>query len=77
VPTYPAELPAHDPRVENIETAIRGLNSGLIQASEASEVVEGVTIYAEWTTDDAEWSDFQIYWVNPPQRSGRVNVDTD
>jgi len=77
VPTYPAELPAHDPRVENIETAVQGVNSGMIQAAEAAEVIEGLTIYAEWTTDDTEWSDFQIYWVNPPQRNGRVNVDTN
>ncbi|MEO0563498.1 MAG: hypothetical protein AAF125_15425, partial [Chloroflexota bacterium] len=72
VPTYPAELPAHDPAVENVETAVRGVNSGLIQAGEAAEVVTGLTIYAEWTTDDQEWSDFQVYWVNPAVQNGRI-----
>jgi hypothetical protein len=67
IPTYPAELPAHDPAVENIPTAIQGVNSGLIQANEARNVVTGLTIYAEWTTDAQEWSEFQMMWVNPPQ----------
>jgi hypothetical protein len=63
VPTYPAELPAHDPRAENIETTVRGVRSGLIQAGEAAEVVAGLTIYAEWTTDATEWTQFELSWV--------------
>ncbi len=79
VPTYPAELPAHDPAVENVITAVQGVNSGLIQAGEAAEVITGLTIYAEWTTDGQEWSDFQTYWVDPPaslQQNGLVRRGT-
>jgi hypothetical protein len=66
VPTYEAELPAHDPDVENIKTAIDGIRSGMIQAGEAASVVRGLTIYAEWTTDNAEWSMFQTNWISTP-----------
>lgn len=79
IPTYPAELPAHDPEVENVQTAVEGIYSGLIQAGDAAEVVTGVTIYAEWTTDGQEWSDFQTYWVDPPaslRQSGLVRYGT-
>lgn len=63
VPTYPAEPPAHDPEVENVATAVTGIRSGLLQAGDAAQVVRGATIYAEWTTDDQEWSQFQSLWV--------------
>lgn len=63
IPTYEAQLPAHDPRIENIETAIKGIRDGLSQAGDAASVVEGVAIYAEWETDAAEWSQFKTEWV--------------
>jgi len=75
LPTYPAELPAHDPAVENIPTAVEGVNSGLIQAGEAASVVTGTTIYAEWTTDEDEWQAYLNNWVTPPQPSTRLNND--
>jgi len=65
IPTYPAELPGHDPAVENVLTAVRGLESGLVQAGPAADVVSGTTIYAEWTTDTQEWSDFYSSWIAP------------
>ena len=73
VPTYPAELPAHDPAIENIETAVTGVNSGLIQAGDAGDVVRGLVIFVEWTTDDAEWASFQNQWVNPPPQTVRAD----
>lgn len=73
VATYPLEPnfredlpPAHDPDVENIATAIDGVRSGLVQAGEAAEVIRGLTIYAEWTTDESEWAMFYNGWINPP-----------
>lgn len=58
LPTYSAEPPAHDPLIENIPTAVAGVESGLLQLGEAANVVGGLTIYAEWTTDDEEWAAF-------------------
>lgn len=66
VPTYPDEPPGHDDDIENIPTAVQGVRSGLVQAGDAAEVVRGLTIYVEWTTDETEWATFQQEWVNPP-----------
>lgn len=66
VPTYPDELPGHDADIENITTAVQGVRSGLVQAGDAADVVRGLTIYVEWTTDETEWATFQQEWVNPP-----------
>jgi len=63
IPTYEAELPGHDPLVENVQSAVQGIVSGLELAGEAAPVVRGLAIYAEWTTDEAEWLDFTNAWV--------------
>jgi hypothetical protein len=65
IPTYDAEPPGHDPYVENVYTAIAGLKAGLTAAGENADFVRGVAIYADWTTDDAEWQAFQEAWVRP------------
>jgi hypothetical protein len=63
IPTYEAQLPAHDPRIENVASAIKGIHDGLSQAGDAGEVVQGVAIYAEWETDDTEWAQFKTEWL--------------
>lgn len=65
IPTYPAELPAHDPLVENVGSAIRGIRAGLQEAGGAAASVRGIAIYAEWTTDDTEWAQFKTLWATP------------
>jgi hypothetical protein len=64
IPTYDAELPAHDPLVENVPSAIQGLQLGLQQAGDAANVVRGAAIYASWSTDNTEWSQFKRDWVD-------------
>ncbi|GEM_PF-317939 len=64
IPTYDAEPPGHDPRVENVITAVEGLKLGLEQAGDAAFLVRGAAIYAGWTTDDQEWQDFMLNWVS-------------
>ncbi|MCC6805086.1 MAG: hypothetical protein IT319_19560 [Anaerolineae bacterium] len=63
IPTFDAEPPGHDPLVENIDSAVQGIELGLQQAGDAARYVKGLAIYADWTTDDAEWADFQSAWV--------------
>lgn len=63
IPTYDAELPGHDPNVETVSAAVQGVKDGLQQAGEAAEYVRGLAIYAGWTTDETEWSDFRQSWV--------------
>lgn len=63
IPTYDAEPPGHDPSVESVPAAIRGVRAGLQAAADAAVYVRGLAIYAEWTTDENEWSAFQTNWV--------------
>ncbi len=64
IPTYDAEPPGHDPEVENVGSATRGIIDGLRQAGPAARHVRGAAIYADWTTDDDEWAQFKQDWVS-------------
>jgi hypothetical protein len=64
IPTYDAEPPGHDPLVENVESAVRGIREGLRQAGDSARFVAGAAIYAGWTTDEAEWLAFLQHWVS-------------
>ncbi|NDJ61455.1 MAG: hypothetical protein GYB67_10035 [Chloroflexi bacterium] len=64
IPTYDAEPPGHDPLVENVPSAIAGIQTGLAAAGENASAVTGVAIYAGWETDETEWADFARMWVN-------------
>ncbi len=63
IPTFDAEPPGHDPLVENVNSAVEGVKLGLQQAGDAARYVRGLAIYGWWTTDDAEWNDFQTAWL--------------
>ncbi|MFP8878547.1 MAG: hypothetical protein VCE43_03325 [Myxococcota bacterium] len=52
-------------RVENIRNASRGVRSALESLPERPKCFGGVSVYANWVTDDAEWSDFEKHWANP------------
>ncbi|MEP7291430.1 MAG: hypothetical protein ABI835_06580 [Chloroflexota bacterium] len=64
VPTFDAELPGHDPLVENVNSAVQGVEMGLQQAGDAARHVDGIALYAEWETDDTEWAAYQQLWAD-------------
>ncbi|MDX1995330.1 MAG: hypothetical protein SF029_23300 [bacterium] len=64
IPTYSDEPPAHQQRVENIQTAVDGVRAGLQQAGDARRAVRGVAIYADWETDDDEWLQYRQAWLD-------------
>ncbi len=64
VPTYDTALPDHDSTVENAETAINGIKSGLAEAGDAAQFVRGIGVYAEWETAEDEWSQIKRLWVD-------------
>jgi hypothetical protein len=49
----------HVPRVESLENALAGLHAGLGDARELPASYQGVALYCEWETDDAEWRHWQ------------------
>ncbi len=64
IPTYDAELPGHDPLIETVPAAIDGIRLGIENVGDAAQYVRGAAIYAGWTTDDTEWSQFKRDWVD-------------
>lgn len=65
LPTYDEDEAAagHSPAVENLTTALRGLENGLAAAGEAAESFSGLAIYRDWETSEAEWAQFYQQWV--------------
>jgi hypothetical protein len=53
----------HRRDVETPENALAGVVAGL-RGLGAGGTFEGVAIYAEWTTDEAEWRAYERGWRN-------------
>ncbi|MCU0481004.1 MAG: hypothetical protein MUE54_07305 [Anaerolineae bacterium] len=65
LPAYQTALPAHDARVENIETGANGVKMGLARAGDAASVISGVALYALWDMTDIEWELYKQHWLTP------------
>jgi hypothetical protein len=63
VPTYEPFGFMHRRGVETPENALAGVVAGL-RGLGAGGTFEGVALYAEWTTDEAEWAAYERYWRN-------------
>jgi hypothetical protein len=61
VPTYDETGLMHREGVETLEHALPGLVSGL-RGLGGGGTFEGVALYAEWTTDPAEWAVYDHLW---------------
>ncbi len=61
VPTYAGSGLMHRTGVETLDNALLGVIGGLRSAG-ASGSFEGVALYAEWTTDAAEWTVYEQLW---------------
>jgi len=66
VPTYEPYTFMHRRGVETPENALAGVVAGL-RGLGAGGTFEGVALYAEWTTDEAEWAAYERYWRNRPE----------
>jgi hypothetical protein len=55
----------HHGIAENIKMAVRGVKQAMQEQTCVHERVEGVSIYAEYTTSQAEWSDYRRDWLGP------------
>jgi hypothetical protein len=61
VPTYDQTGIMHRAGVETPENALLGIVAGL-RGLGAGGTFEGVALYAEWTTDEAEWDVYERIW---------------
>jgi hypothetical protein len=66
VPTYDQTGLMHRAGVETPENALLGVVAGL-RGLGAGGTFEGVALYAEWTTDAADWAAYERYWRNRPE----------
>jgi hypothetical protein len=65
LPAYHDVPEYSNPSVENIGNAALGVRSALESFPEAPECFRGVSIYANWVTDEDEWLQFERFWRNP------------
>jgi len=63
IPTYGKGFPSHNPRAENIGIALKGVREGLADSSADSSVFAGVAPFADYTTDEHEWSIYRKIWL--------------
>jgi hypothetical protein len=62
LPTYDdAGVEYHNPKVENLRTALLGIHKGLDRAQPSN--YQGVALYCEWETDKNEWKYFQSHFL--------------
>jgi hypothetical protein len=66
IPTYEPYGFMHRRGVETPENALAGVVAGL-RGLGAGGTFEGVALYAEWTTDEADWAAYERYWRNRPE----------
>ncbi len=66
LPTYEA-APEHDPAVEDVRAAARGVQEGIKRAGEGARLVKGVGLYEYKTTDSLEWQLFAEHWLRKKQ----------
>lgn len=62
LPTYDA-APEHDPAVEDVRSAARGVKTGIQRAGKGAGLVKGVGLYEYKTTDSLEWQLFAEHWL--------------
>ena len=61
-PTYDdAGVEYHNPKVENLRTALLGIHKGL--GTSLASNYQGVALYCEWETDADEWSFFESHFM--------------
>lgn len=63
VPTYEERRLSFNPEAENVRTALRAIRQGLHALPPGARDRFGVAIYADWTTDDAEWRQYRANWL--------------
>lgn len=62
LPSYDT-APDHDPAVEDVRSAARGVKAGIKRAGRNGRLVKGVGLYEYKTTDSLEWSQFREAWL--------------
>jgi hypothetical protein len=62
VPTYSDAEAYHRAKVENLRTALMGIQKSL-NRSGPPKSYQGIAIYCEWETDTEEWEYFETHFL--------------
>jgi len=63
VPTYEATW-SHRPHAESLPFALRGVREGLADPAARPEAFAGIALFADYTTDAAEWRTYRELWLD-------------
>lgn len=50
--------------IENIPNSLETIKKSIVQIDTTRQLVDGIAIYSEWTTDKTEWQQFYKHWMN-------------
>jgi len=64
VPTYKDSTLAHNAYAENLRLALIGVRQGLSGGANL-RVWQGVAVFADYTTTERDWNEFDSLWPNP------------
>ncbi len=71
VPSYDERRLSFDPTAENLRSGIRGIRLGLSDGPSKDLTNFGIAVYANWTTDAAEWLTYRQEWLGGGQTTHR------
>lgn len=63
LPSYEDVTLAHHHKTESLANALRGLSDGLADKETVRSSIDGIALFADYTTDDAEWKLYSDYWL--------------
>jgi hypothetical protein len=64
VPTYEEGPFSHNSHAENLRMALQGVREGLALKTADASVFAGIALFADYTTDEAEWAELRRSWTN-------------
>ena len=62
LPTYGRAGPAHDPHTETLRVGLKGVREGLGRPDAERGAFAGVALFADYTTQPAEWETYARLW---------------
>lgn len=63
LPTYEGGLRSHNPRAENLRLGLLGVRDGLSRLPKDAKSIQGIALFADYTTDEEEWETYRKLWI--------------
>jgi hypothetical protein len=63
LPTYEDVTLAHHRPSESLANSLRGIGQGLANSQTQHGTIDGIALFADYTTDDNEWKLYDRIWL--------------